>query len=84
MNARPEFVLTSTLDASDDDPQETAEWLDAIDGVIRHVGPQRAHYLIERQIAHAHRYGQLRPHVAGTPYVNTIGIDRQPHMPGDA
>ena len=26
----------------DVDPQETREWLDAIDGVIEHEGPDRA------------------------------------------
>ena len=69
--------------AIDEDPQETAEWLDAIHSVIENVGPNRAHYLIERQIAYARLRGQSLPHAAGTPYVNTIAVDRQPRMPGD-
>src|SRR6478735_3832257 len=34
------------------DPQETREWLDAIDGVLEHEGPDRAHFLIEQVIEH--------------------------------
>ncbi|MGA0610818.1 pyruvate dehydrogenase (acetyl-transferring), homodimeric type [Caldimonas sp. KR1-144] len=84
MNAVHDAALDSPLDARDEDPQETAEWLDAIGGVIEHAGPQRAHYLIEQQIAYARLHGQSRPHAAGTPYVNTLPLERQPRMPGDA
>ena len=40
---------------SDLDPQETTEWLDAVDAVVEHDGPQRAHELLERvrDVAHA-------------------------------
>jgi pyruvate dehydrogenase E1 component len=31
---------------SDLDPQETREWLDALEGVLDREGPDRAHYLI--------------------------------------
>ena len=34
----------------DTDPQETQEWLDALDGVLEYEGAQRAHYLLERLI----------------------------------
>lgn len=84
MYATQNSEIESTADARDDDPRETAEWLEAIEGVIDNVGPQRAHYLIERQIAHARLRGQSQPHAAGTPYVNTIAVDRQARMPGDA
>jgi pyruvate dehydrogenase E1 component len=84
MYATPDSWRNSPPDPSDDDPLETGEWLDAIGGVIESVGPQRAHYLIERQIAYARLRGQLQPHTAGTHYVNTIPVARQPRMPGDA
>src|SRR5512137_3222876 len=32
------------------DPQETQEWLDALDGVLVREGPERAHFLIEQLI----------------------------------
>ncbi|MDQ7982192.1 hypothetical protein QYH69_33765 [Paraburkholderia sp. SARCC-3016] len=51
MSAVPDEVLKYVAASQDDnDPQETAEWLEALDGVISAVGPNRAHYLIEKQI----------------------------------
>jgi pyruvate dehydrogenase E1 component len=34
---------------ADNDPQETAEWLEALDGVVRHAGLERAQYLFGSQ-----------------------------------
>mgnify|MGYP003444364786 CR=1 FL=1 len=31
----------------DADPDETREWLESIDSVLRMHGPERAHYLLE-------------------------------------
>ena len=67
----------------DVDPQETQEWLDAIDGVLEHEGPDRAHFLIEQVIDKSRRSGAYVPFSANTAYINTIPVDRQPHMPGD-
>ena len=67
----------------DVDPQETREWLDAIDGVLEHEGPERAQFLIEQVIDKARRSGAYVPFSANTAYINTIPVDRQPHMPGD-
>ncbi len=67
----------------DVDPQETREWLDAIDGVIDHEGPDRAHFLIEQLIDKSRRRGAYVPFSANTAYINTIPVDRQPKMPGD-
>ena len=39
----------------DIDPQETDEWLDALDGVLEVEGPQRAHFILERLIEKARR-----------------------------
>ena len=68
---------------SDVDPQETREWQDAIDGVIDHEGADRAHFLIEQVIDKSRRRGAYMPFSANTAYINTIPVDRQPHMPGD-
>ncbi|MFN6961684.1 MAG: pyruvate dehydrogenase (acetyl-transferring), homodimeric type, partial [Rhodocyclaceae bacterium] len=67
----------------DDDPQETREWLDALEAVIEQEGGERAHYLIEEQIALARRAGINIPYSANTDYVNTIPVERQPLAPGD-
>ena len=67
----------------DVDPQETGEWIDALDGVIAREGPDRAHWLIEQLIGRARRSGAYLPFSANTAYVNTIPVERQPPLPGD-
>jgi pyruvate dehydrogenase E1 component len=71
------------LIASDPDPQETREWLDALRGVIAAEGPGRARQLIERLVDEAQRSGSHISLGLTTPYVNTIPVERQPAMPGD-
>lgn len=41
----------------DDDPLETAESLDALEGVVLHSGAERARYLFDRLAAHASPVG---------------------------
>jgi pyruvate dehydrogenase E1 component len=68
---------------SDHDPQETREWLDALDGVLANEGPDRAHFLIEALIDKARRSGAYLPFSANTAYINTIPVDKQVNLPGD-
>ena len=65
------------------DPQETQEWLDALDGVLAAEGPDRAHFLIEALIDKARRSGAYLPFSANTAYINTIPVDKQVKLPGD-
>ncbi len=65
------------------DPQETAEWLEAMRGVLAAEGPARARELIAALVAEAQRSGAHVSLGLTTPYVNTIPVDRQPAMPGD-
>jgi len=67
----------------DVDPQETKEWLDAIDGVLENEGPDRAHFLIEQVIDKSRRRGAFMPFSANTAYINTIPVERQQKIPGD-
>ncbi|SIO56116.1 alpha-ketoglutarate dehydrogenase [Paraburkholderia phenazinium] len=67
----------------DSDPGETAEWLEAFDAVVQHVGRDRAHFLFERLAAHALAQGVESSRARVTPYVNTIAFDQQPRYPGD-
>ncbi|MBS0319468.1 MAG: pyruvate dehydrogenase (acetyl-transferring), homodimeric type [Proteobacteria bacterium] len=68
---------------TDGDPQETTEWVEALQGVIANEGPERAHFLIEQLIDEARREGAYVPFSANTEYINTIPADQQPKMPGD-
>ncbi|SEF05630.1 hypothetical protein SAMN02787142_7139 [Burkholderia sp. WP9] len=84
MSAVVNDVLTYVRDPqNDDDPQETAEWLGALDGVIEHVGMDRAHFLIQQQIEFARANGEYLPFSASTPYINTIPTGMQKKIPGD-
>jgi len=67
----------------DIDPQETREWLDALDGVLAAEGPDRAHFLIEQLIDKARRSGAYLPFSANTAYINTIPVEKQVRSPGD-
>ena len=40
------------------DPQETREWLEALDAVVASDGPQRAQFLLERVVGHAQLSGR--------------------------
>jgi len=67
----------------DSDPQETREWLDALEGVLDREGPDRAHFIIEQLIHRARRSGAYLPFSANTAYINTIPVERQARFPGD-
>jgi len=67
----------------DNDPQETREWLDALDGVLKHEGPERAHFILEQLIEKARRSGAYLPYSANTAYINTIPPGKEEKSPGD-
>ena len=56
----------------DQDPQETREWLDALEGILASEGPDRAHFILEQLIEKARRSGAFLPYTATTAYINTI------------
>ena len=71
------------LGADDPDPEETQEWLESIDSVLRAHGAERAHYLLECMIDQARRSGAYLPYSPNTAYLNTIPVGQQPDYPGD-
>jgi pyruvate dehydrogenase E1 component len=84
-NSQKEETMSAApqLAPSDADPQETSEWLEALQAVIAHEGPERAHFLLEQLIALGHETGINMPYSANTEYINTIPADQQPVTPGD-
>ncbi|MEW5890148.1 MAG: pyruvate dehydrogenase (acetyl-transferring), homodimeric type [Pseudomonadota bacterium] len=68
---------------ADPDAQETQEWLDALEAIVEQEGPERAHYLIERQIELARASGINIPYSANTAYVNTIPPHQEARSPGN-
>ncbi|MFQ5658901.1 MAG: pyruvate dehydrogenase (acetyl-transferring), homodimeric type [Gammaproteobacteria bacterium] len=67
----------------DIDPQETREWLEALDSVLAQEGIERAHFLLEQLIAKARRSGAYLPYSANTAYLNTIPPSKEARSPGD-
>ncbi|MBT7307797.1 MAG: hypothetical protein HN842_06240, partial [Gammaproteobacteria bacterium] len=68
---------------NDQDPQETREWLDALESVIEFEGTDRAHFLIEKMMDYARRCGVHLPYSSNTAYVNTIPVTQQELIPGN-
>ncbi|MGI9455972.1 MAG: pyruvate dehydrogenase (acetyl-transferring), homodimeric type, partial [Aeoliella sp.] len=67
----------------DSDPSETAEWLESLDYVLEHKGPERVKQLLGALEESAHRNDVELPFTATTPYLNTISRAEQPAYPGD-
>ena len=67
----------------DDDPQESAEWRDALLAVLAERGPARAAQLLDTlaRVAADRALDWQAPR--GTPYVNTVPVERQTPFPGD-
>ncbi len=62
---------------------ETREWLDSLDYVLSHGGPERAGRLLQQLALHARREAGINlPFSATTPYQNTIPSRQQPPFPG--
>ncbi|MBB3117172.1 pyruvate dehydrogenase (acetyl-transferring), homodimeric type [Pseudoduganella violacea] len=75
--------MTQPLVIPDVDPQETREWLAALEAVVAAEGRPRAHYLIDQLTDFdVTQHGDLHGRVT-TAYVNTISRERQPAYPGD-
>jgi pyruvate dehydrogenase E1 component len=62
--------MTTTFE--DLDPQETAEWLEALEAVVEADGPARAQDLLQRVISGAAQRGVSLTAGLSTPYVNTL------------
>ncbi|HHA19137.1 MAG TPA: pyruvate dehydrogenase (acetyl-transferring), homodimeric type, partial [Methylophaga sp.] len=70
-------------DFVDNDPQETQEWLDALESIIEVEGGEKAHHILEKLIDMARRSGVNLPYSSNTAYVNTIPVDQQQRITGD-
>lgn len=61
---------------------ETREWLESLDYVLYHAGPERVQELLKELQMYARKNGVEIPFTANTPYINTIPADKQPPFPG--
>ena len=75
--------MTDNQLPSDIDPQETQEWLESLDAVIKVHGAERAHFLLEQLVEQTRRSGAYLPFKPNTGYVNTISVGQEKPYPGD-
>jgi pyruvate dehydrogenase E1 component len=68
---------------TDLNPQETSEWLEALEQVVDEAGPDRASYLLGKLIDRASDFGVSAPQKINTPYINTIPAHAEVPFPGD-
>ncbi|HEX2867015.1 MAG TPA: pyruvate dehydrogenase (acetyl-transferring), homodimeric type [Ignavibacteriales bacterium] len=61
---------------------ETREWLESLDYVLYHSGPERVQELLRDLQLYARKHDVKIPFTANTPYINTIPHDKQPPFPG--
>jgi pyruvate dehydrogenase E1 component len=71
------------LPEDDGDPQETREWLEALDALIAAEGPARATFVLKQLLQHARTRRVPLPQVLNTPYLNTISLGEQAPFPGN-
>ena len=69
--------------AQDTNPEETAEWREALLSLLANEGPERVNQILNSltAVARQHRTGWLPD--LNTPYANSISVDHQPEFPGD-
>ncbi len=68
----------------DPDPQETRDWLDSLEGVIRHEGEEKADFLLQELTDRARSRGVTTSPGILSPYCNTIVPDEEEDIPGDS
>ena len=74
--------VNSLNDLFESDLQETGEWIEALQAVIREAGPERARFLLSRLSATAQDAGIQWRDSRNTPYINTIRAADEPPFPG--
>jgi len=77
---RPSPVSDEYVDV---DPQETTEWLESLEAVLRTEGPERAQFLLDALMDRAQAAGIAVPSSIHTPYLNTVPKDQEVPYPGD-
>jgi pyruvate dehydrogenase E1 component len=77
------FPSAAPLAASDQDPAETREWLEALEAVVRDGGPERGRFLLKQLEEQAQHLGILAHVPPYSAYQNTIPLEQQQPYPGD-
>jgi len=72
-----------TVDTTDRDPEETAEWRESLDSLVATQGHERAREIMKSLLTRSSELHLGVPMVPKTDYVNTIAPEDEPAFPGD-
>src|SRR5579859_2816668 len=67
----------------DVDPEETQEWIDSLDALVKDGGPRRARFVMYKLLKRARQLHIGLPQLTQTRYINTISPEQEPYFPGD-
>ncbi|MBX9470962.1 pyruvate dehydrogenase (acetyl-transferring), homodimeric type [Microcella sp.] len=72
-----------SVEHTDADPEETAEWNESLDAVVHERGPQRGREIMLSLLKRSKELHLGVPMVPTTDYLNTIASENEPEFPGD-
>src|SRR5687768_2940799 len=67
----------------DRDPEETREWIQALDQMVTACGPERAEFVLYKILKRARQLNIGIPPLVQSRYINTISPEQEPPFPGD-
>lgn len=68
---------------ADINPEETQEWLESLDALIRVHGEQRARHIMLSLLRHSAEHNVGLPTLLHTDYINSISPEDEPEFPGN-
>jgi pyruvate dehydrogenase E1 component len=81
--SNPPANLRAVVTATDNDPAETADWLDSLESLCRYGGRVRAEFILSALEQKAKELGVFSEALPFSPYRNTIPLEKQCPFPGD-
>ncbi|MBC7441869.1 MAG: pyruvate dehydrogenase (acetyl-transferring), homodimeric type [Ramlibacter sp.] len=72
-----------SVNSTDADPEETAEWSESLDSLVSAQGHQRGREIMLSLLKRSKELHLGVPMVPTTDYINTIAVDGEPDFPGD-
>src|SRR5271169_39006 len=82
-SSRPIANSPGLAPTRDSDPAETTDWLDSLESMFRHSGPERAEFILSALEHKARELGVYSDVLPFSPYRNTIPLEKQSRFPGD-
>ena len=76
-------MVSESLNNKDIDPEETQEWLDALNSVLAFDGQERVTFILQKLLQQANAEGIRLGTSIHTPYCNTISALKEKKIPPD-